>query len=299
MALIQAENVTKEYTSGEDKVTALQGVNLTVEEGEFLALVGPSGSGKSTLLSILGALNPPSSGRVTIDGIDIYQLSAERRADFRSVYMGFIFQQLHLVPYLYNGVTVASVASTREATLSIDIIATVRQIPAADKITVVAPKLIQNVTFQGIPVVVAGVDLKAEKDLHPYWQVAGEMPTGPGEVLLGSDTARHLKVLPGASLAVGASDLRVAGVLAETGGVEDGLVYMDLESLQDLVGKAGQVSIIELAVRGAEKGPGVGDPATEVLSQPNFRTPALVLADFLPFVYPLSLGNSGGGIRKS
>lgn len=66
----------------------------------MLAIMGPSGSGKSTMLTLLGAMNPPSTGRVVVDGIDVYALSSERRADFRHEYLGFVFQQQHLVPYL-------------------------------------------------------------------------------------------------------------------------------------------------------------------------------------------------------
>ena len=88
------------YNGGEGKVYALKGINLDVEEGEFLAMMGPSGSGKSTLLSIMGALNPPTEGSMLIDGIDVYALDSERRADFRHEYIGFVFQQFQLVPYL-------------------------------------------------------------------------------------------------------------------------------------------------------------------------------------------------------
>jgi len=73
---------------------------VTVAEGEFVALMGPSGSGKTTLLTVVGAMNHPSEGRVTVDGIDVYALSEERRADFRREYLGFVFQQHHLMPYL-------------------------------------------------------------------------------------------------------------------------------------------------------------------------------------------------------
>jgi putative ABC transport system ATP-binding protein len=100
LPLINVENITKTYDGGETLVTALGGVTLMIEEGEFIALLGPSGSGKSTLLSILGALTPPSSGKVIIDDIDIYDLSQERLADFRSEYLGFVFQQFQLIPYL-------------------------------------------------------------------------------------------------------------------------------------------------------------------------------------------------------
>ncbi|MBU0492124.1 MAG: ABC transporter ATP-binding protein [Chloroflexi bacterium] len=98
--MIQLQNVTKVYNADGMPVEALQGATVSVAEGEFVALVGPSGSGKSTLLTILGAMNPPTTGTVTIDGIDVYGLSLERQADFRHEYVGFVFQQLQLVPYL-------------------------------------------------------------------------------------------------------------------------------------------------------------------------------------------------------
>lgn len=100
MALIEVVEVTKTYQSGQEEVQALNKVSLAIEEKDFVALVGPSGSGKSTLLTVLGALNPPTSGKLYIDGIDVYSLSPERQADLRSAYIGFVFQQFHLIPYL-------------------------------------------------------------------------------------------------------------------------------------------------------------------------------------------------------
>jgi len=97
---IQLKDVQKTYSSDGTQVQALRGVEFIVNEGEFVALMGPSGSGKSTLLSILGAMNQPTSGLVSIDGIHIYELSSEKRADFRHEYLGFVFQQLQLIPYL-------------------------------------------------------------------------------------------------------------------------------------------------------------------------------------------------------
>ena len=98
--MIELDNVSKIYNGSNVAVAALRDVNLQVAEGEFVAVMGPSGSGKSTLLSILGAMTPPSEGQVVIDGINVYGLAPERQADFRHEYVGFVFQQLQLLPYL-------------------------------------------------------------------------------------------------------------------------------------------------------------------------------------------------------
>ena len=102
MAFVAVENVSKTYSDQDSSggVQVLRDVSAEIAEGEFVCLMGPSGSGKSTLLTILGAMNHPSEGRLVIDGIDVYALSDERRADFRLQYLGFVFQQHHLMPYL-------------------------------------------------------------------------------------------------------------------------------------------------------------------------------------------------------
>lgn len=100
MALIEIQNLTKRYESEADCVEALREVNLQVEEGTFLGVMGPSGSGKSTFLTLVGALTHPSSGTISIDGIDLFSLTTERLADFRREYLGFVFQSFNLVPYL-------------------------------------------------------------------------------------------------------------------------------------------------------------------------------------------------------
>ncbi len=100
MSLIEIKKLSKVYESGEERVMALNEVNLDIEQGEFVSVMGPSGSGKSTLLTILGGLNHPTSGTVVVDEIPIYELSMERLADYRREYLGFIFQSFHLIPYL-------------------------------------------------------------------------------------------------------------------------------------------------------------------------------------------------------
>lgn len=96
---ITVKGLEKTY-AGERPVSALRRVDLAVEEGTFLGIMGQSGSGKSTLLAVLGAICHPTAGDVRIDGIDVYALSNERRADFRRAYLGFVFQSFNLVPYL-------------------------------------------------------------------------------------------------------------------------------------------------------------------------------------------------------
>lgn len=102
MSFVVVNNIGKVYQSNgvDSAVCVLDDINLKIEEGEFVALMGPSGSGKSTLLTIIGAMNHPSVGQVLVDDIDVYGLSEERRADFRREYLGFVFQQHHLMPYL-------------------------------------------------------------------------------------------------------------------------------------------------------------------------------------------------------
>ncbi len=98
--MLSLKNIKKTYKSMGEEVQALRGVSLDIFQGESVAVMGPSGSGKSTLLSILGGLTPPSEGLLKIDDIDLYSLSSERRADFRREYIGFVFQQFQLIPYL-------------------------------------------------------------------------------------------------------------------------------------------------------------------------------------------------------
>ena len=102
MPFVVIEKVSKIYTPDgrESQVRVLSDVNTELKEGEFVCLMGPSGSGKTTLLTIVGAMNHPSEGKVLVDGIDVYGLKDERRADFRREYLGFVFQQHHLMPYL-------------------------------------------------------------------------------------------------------------------------------------------------------------------------------------------------------
>jgi len=100
MSYIMVENIAKHYGSGDAAVKALRSVTFDIQEGEFVGVMGESGSGKSTLLSVMGALNTPTSGKYTVDGIEVYDLNSEQRADFRREFLGFVFQSFYLIPYL-------------------------------------------------------------------------------------------------------------------------------------------------------------------------------------------------------
>ena len=100
MDILKACGLRKIYGSGETAVHALDGVDLSVEKGEFVAIVGTSGSGKSTLLHMLGGLDRPTEGKVFVDGIDIFALKDEELTIFRRRKIGFVFQAYNLVPVL-------------------------------------------------------------------------------------------------------------------------------------------------------------------------------------------------------
>lgn len=100
MEILKCEGVSRIYGSGENRVTALDGINLSVKAGEFVAIVGASGSGKSTLLHILGSVDQPSAGKVLIDGMDIASLNQKQAAVFRRRKVGIIYQFYNLIPTL-------------------------------------------------------------------------------------------------------------------------------------------------------------------------------------------------------
>ena len=100
MEILRIEDLTKTYGSGETEVRALDGVSFSVEKGEFLAIIGPSGSGKSTLLHIIGGVDRPTSGRVFLNGQDVYQQNEEQLAVFRRREVGLIYQFYNLIPVL-------------------------------------------------------------------------------------------------------------------------------------------------------------------------------------------------------
>ncbi len=100
MAIVEFKNVSRVYTSGDHELKALDGVNLSLEEGKFIVILGPSGAGKSTLLNLLGGLDSPTEGKILVRGKDISTLSSDELADYRAAAVGFVFQFYNLVPTL-------------------------------------------------------------------------------------------------------------------------------------------------------------------------------------------------------
>ena len=100
MPIITTRNLHKQFGTGDLAIEVLRGVDLNIESGEFVAVMGPSGSGKSTLMSIIGGIEPPTSGQVIIDGVDIANLSDDQRTILRRRKIGFVFQAFNLIPTL-------------------------------------------------------------------------------------------------------------------------------------------------------------------------------------------------------
>lgn len=100
MAIIEFQNVTRVYKSGDHELKALDGVDMTLDEGKFVVILGPSGAGKSTLLNLLGGLDSPTDGTIIVDGEDISTLDHNRLAEYRASKVGFVFQFYNLIPTL-------------------------------------------------------------------------------------------------------------------------------------------------------------------------------------------------------
>ena len=98
MAILQLTDICKDYQQGKEPVRVLKNINLTVEKGDYLAIMGPSGSGKTTLMNIIGCLDVPTSGSYTLEGRDLKDLSDDELAEVRNKHIGFVFQNFHLLP---------------------------------------------------------------------------------------------------------------------------------------------------------------------------------------------------------
>ena len=98
MAILKLTDICKDYVQGKEPVRVLKNINLTVEQGEYLAIMGPSGSGKTTLMNLIGCLDVPTSGNYELEGRDLKDLSDDELADIRNRHIGFVFQSFHLLP---------------------------------------------------------------------------------------------------------------------------------------------------------------------------------------------------------
>ena len=98
MTILRMTDICKDYQQGKEPVRVLKNINMTVEQGDYLAIMGPSGSGKTTLMNLIGCLDVPTSGTYELDGKDLKNLSDDALADIRSRYIGFVFQSFHLLP---------------------------------------------------------------------------------------------------------------------------------------------------------------------------------------------------------
>lgn len=117
MAIVTFENVSKIYRSGDHELRALDGVNLSLDEGKFIVILGPSGAGKSTLLNMLGGLDSPTQGTIIVDGKDISMLNDNQLAEYRAEKVGFVFQFYNLVPTLTVYENIALVKEIAHAAL--------------------------------------------------------------------------------------------------------------------------------------------------------------------------------------
>ena len=138
--LIEIRNIGKDYQSGDGAVPAIRQMDFTIDDGEFVTIMGHSGSGKSTLLSILGGLNHPTRGKVLVDSLDLYDLSSEQRADFRSEYIGIIFQSFQLISYLtvlenvILPMAITGIKRKKKEKMAMDVLAKVGLVDKADRL---------------------------------------------------------------------------------------------------------------------------------------------------------------------
>lgn len=157
-----------------------------------------------------------------------------------------IFPKSDALTLSYGGITVPG-ASYDVKELSEEDAAKIRTIKNKDNISVVAPKVIGAVTVEGRKALLVGVNFKDELRLKRWWTVEGEVPAHPEEILLGSEAARIFERKAGQSIQINGQDFVVKGILEETGGQEDSLIFSDLAAAQTLLGKPGKLSLIEVS----------------------------------------------------
>ena len=183
--LIEIRDIGKEYQMADSAVPAIRQMDFYVDDGEFISIMGQSGSGKSTLLSILGGLNHPTKGRVLVDSLDVYQLTSEQRADFRSEYIGIIFQSFQLISYLTvlenvkMPMAITGIPSKKQNEMALEVLRKVGLAEKADRL----PDQLSGGEQERVAIARAIVN-------HPPVLLADE-PTGN----LDSDTAKEIMLL--------------------------------------------------------------------------------------------------------
>ncbi|MEU3203394.1 ABC transporter ATP-binding protein [Streptomyces cyaneofuscatus] len=237
--VVGLRGVTKEYAGG---VTALRGVDLTVREGELLAIVGPSGSGKSTLLHIVGTLDRPSAGTVHIAGHDVAALTDRRLSALRAQHVGFVFQAFHLVP----GVSARD--NVAEGLLYSGLPRSVRRRKAAEALDRVGladrldhkPHQLSGGQKQRVAIARAVVG-------EPALLLADE-PTGALDSASGAAVMELLRDLnrEGATIAVITHDTEIAGSLPREVRIRDGEVVADVRNLASVAPVASEATGVEL-----------------------------------------------------
>ncbi|MEN8649278.1 ABC transporter ATP-binding protein [Streptomyces sp. 21So2-11] len=221
--VVELAGVTKEYPGG---VAALRGVDLTVEEGELLGIVGPSGSGKSTLLHIIGTLDRPTAGTVAIAGYDVASLTDRRLSALRAQHVGFVFQAFHLVPgisaqdnvaegLLYSGLSHAQ--RRRRAADALE------RVGLADRMGH-RPHELSGGQKQRVAIARAVV---GEPDLLLADEPTGALDTASGEAVM---ELLHDLNKEGATIAVITHDTEIAERLPRQVRLRDGLVVADLSN---------------------------------------------------------------------
>lgn len=171
------------------------------------------------------------------------------------------------LPLSYGGLTVSAV-NTGGRELTMDDVGRIRTIKNKQNISTIAPKLLVQTEVKGTRVLAAGVDFKAEQRLKKWWRIAAGMNAQEsGEALIGKDAAARLRIAPGDTIKLGRSDVRVAGVLDNTGSQDDGLIFVDIKWLQQHFNKGNTVSLIELSALCS------GCPIEDMVTQVNSVLP--------------------------
>jgi putative ABC transport system ATP-binding protein len=225
VAVIQTIGVTKTYASGGAPVHAVRGIDLTVQKGEFLAIVGPSGSGKSSLLSLIGGIDTPTTGQVLLEGVDLATLSDDDRTILRRRRIGFIFQAFNLLPTLS---AVENVALALELDAVRESEARPRALAAIESVGLAArgehlPSMLSGGEQQRVAVARALV-------INPALVLADE-PTGNLDSVSSRQVVQLLRDLvdkQGQTVVIVTHDLQLAEIADRTVRVRDGLIESDV-----------------------------------------------------------------------